>query len=430
MAIFYPATREATAPAEAVVDYDRPMAQSPLKPVQHRLDHLDILRGFALFGILMVNFQWFTRPIQAIVLGAEPGLQGLDLVVDWLIAALAEGKFYPLFSLLFGAGFALMAKRAEARRLSFRGLYLRRLMILLVFGGAHLLLIWAGDILLVYALSGFVMVLLFGRTPVRRLWKWALVFIALPVLLMWLAAASIWLTQTDPELHTSIVTEFKAGEQTLRDGIDEAAAIQATGSWLDNVAQRLDDARFVLGNFAFWVPPILGYFLLGRWLIATDRLLRPEQHQLFFRRWRSRGLVLGLPLAAAGAWVLHGANASIPTLTVAAGLTLTTTGSMLLALAYLSMVVLGSERLRFLAPAGQMALTNYLCQSLAWTWVFYGHGLGLWDQIGRAWQPAVVALFFAAQVWLSHFWLKRFQFGPAEWLWRSLTYGERQPMRR
>ncbi|MEE4637460.1 MAG: DUF418 domain-containing protein [Wenzhouxiangella sp.] len=405
------------------------MPAASLKPVQQRLEHLDILRGFALFGILLVNFQWFTRPLQAVVLGAEPGLQGLDLAVDWLIRALAEGKFYPVFSILFGAGFALMSERAESRHAPFWGRYLRRLSILLIFGAAHLLLIWSGDILLVYSLTGFVMVLLFRKTPARRLWKWALAFIVLPLVLMWAATLSIWATQGDPELHASIIEDIQSDAEALEETVARAAQIHATGSWVENVLQRLDDGRFMLANFAFWIPPILGYFLLGRWLIITQRLLQPNNHRLFFRRWRSRGLLFGLPLAITGAWVMQGANASVPTVTVAAGMTFAMSGALLLALAYVSLVVLGSERLRFLAPAGQMALTNYLCQSLIWTWIFYGHGLGFWNEIPRAAQPLIVVGFFAAQVIFSRFWLKRFQFGPAEWLWRSLTYGQRQPMR-
>ena len=401
-----------------------------LAPTQQRLEHFDVLRSFALLGILLVNFEWFTRPIQAIVLGVEPGLSGLDAGTDWLIRALAEGKFYPLFSMLFGAGFALMLERAEARQTPFWGLYLRRLLILLVFGAAHMLLVWAGDILLVYALSAFVMVLLFRRTPTHRLWKWGLAFIAVPMLLMWMGTLAIGVSQGDPELHAQIMSGFEADAVALHNRVAAAAEIHANGSWTDNVGQRLDDARFTLANFAFWVPPILGYFLLGRWLIGTERLLRPQQHRLFFRRWRSRGLILGLPLALLGASLLYGANWSIPTPQVALGMTATTIGALLLSLAYLSLVTLGTERLRFLAPAGQMALTNYLCQSLFWTWTFYGHGLGLWGQMPRAWHPLAVVLFFAVQVVFSHFWLRHFRFGPAEWLWRSLTYLQRQPMRR
>ncbi len=405
------------------------MDSNRLAPTQQRLEHLDVLRGFALLGILLVNFEWFTRPLQAIVLGVDPGLAGLDAASDWLIRAVAEGKFYPLFSMLFGAGFALMLERAEARQAPFWGLYLRRLLVLLVFGAIHMLLVWAGDILLIYALCGFMMVLLFRKTPTGRLWKWAVAFIVLPVVLMWMGALAIWGTQGDPALHESIMAGFEADAGALQERVAVAAEVHAAGSWVENVGQRLSDARFTLANFVFWVPPILGYFLIGRWLIATGRLVRPDQHRLFFRRWRSRGLIVGLPLAVLGASLLHGANWSIPTPSVAVGVSATTVGALFLSLAYLSMVTLASDRLRFLAPAGRMALTNYLLQSLFWTWTFYGHGLGLWGQLPRATHIVVVLAFFAAQVVLSIWWMRHFRYGPAEWLWRSLIYLRRQPMR-
>ncbi|TVQ29724.1 MAG: DUF418 domain-containing protein [Wenzhouxiangella sp.] len=400
------------------------------QPTSQRLLHLDVLRGFALLGILLVNFEWFVRPLQAIVLGAEPDLAGASLVVDWLIKALAEGKFYALFSMLFGAGFALMAERAHKKDVPFWGVYLRRLILLLLFGIAHMLLIWAGDILVVYSLSAFVMVLLFRKTPIQRLWKWALVFFILPIALMWLGALSIAATQFDPEIHTSIMAEFETDLDEFREGIEQAQRIHNEGSWRDNVGQRLSDATFILTNFVFWVPPILGFFLLGRWLVASERLTRPAEHQLFFRRWRSRGLLFGLPLSLAGTTLMYRAVQMVPTLELALGLTLFMAGSIFLALAYLSMVTLGAERLRFLAPAGQMALTNYLTQSLFWTWMMYGHGLGLGVVVPR-WSHLVLALaFFAVQVAFSHWWMARFRFGPFEWLWRSLTYLQLQPLSR
>jgi uncharacterized protein len=406
------------------------MTDQRLRPIEARLDHLDVLRGFALLGILLVNFQWFVRPVQAIALGAAPDLAGANLAVDWLISALAESKFYALFSMLFGAGFALMAGRAAERETPFWGLYLRRLLVLLLFGLGHMLLIWAGDILVVYSLCAFAMVVVFRKTPVRRLWKWALVFLIVPVALIWLGTLSIAATQFDPELHASIQADFNADEAQLRKTIAQAAIIHAEGSWHDNVGQRLRDAVFLFSNFLFWVPPILGYFLLGRWLIDSGRLTRPQAHQMFFRRWRARGLLLGLPLTLVGASMIHQANMMMPTLDVALGGSLFLAGSVLLALAYLSIVTLASNRLRFLAPAGQMALSNYLSQSLLWTWVMYGHGLGLGPMLPR-WSHLLLALgFFAVQVLISHWWLARFRFGPAEWLWRSLTYWQRQPMLR
>ncbi len=402
----------------------------PLQPATDRLVHLDVLRGFALLGILLVNFEWFTRPLQAIVLGAEPALAGIDAAADFLIRALAEGKFYPLFSMLFGAGFALMAERALSRQSPFWGIYLRRLFVLGLFGAAHMILVWAGDILLVYSLTAFVMVMLFRNTPTRRLWKWALPFIFLPVVVVWLGAAAIEASRLDPQAHEELIVDFAQDEQAFRESVERAANIHAEGRWSENVGQRLRDMRFTLGHFIFWVPPVLGFFLIGRWLIATGRLTRPNEHRMWFRRWRSRGLLIGLPLAVAGAVLIHDANMMIPTLPSALGLTLTAIAGVLLSLAYLSAVTLGANRLAFLAPAGRMALTNYLAQSLLWTWIIYGHGFGLWGQLPRSLQLVLALVFFAAQVIVSAWWLGRFRFGPAEWLWRSLTYWQLQPMRR
>ncbi len=401
-----------------------------MQPASQRLLHLDVLRGFALLGILLVNFQFFARPILSIVLGADPDLSGASLLIDWLIMALAEGKFYALFSMLFGAGFALMAERAARKDAPFWGLYLRRLFILLLFGLSHMFLVWAGDILVVYSLCAFLMVLLFRNTPVQRLWKWAIAFFMLPVVLLWLGFLSIAATQFDPEVYEKIRAGFEADELAMREQLDEAMRIQAEGRWRENVGQRVQDARVLLSTAVFWVPNILGFFLLGRWLLVSQRLARPQEHRMFFRRWRSRGLMLGLPLALAATALLHQTAQLAPTPGLALGITLATAGAVLLALAYLSMVVLGAERLAFLAPAGQMALTNYLTQSLFWTWALYGHGLGLAPLLPRWSHLLWVMGFFAAQLAFSHWWMARYHFGPAEWLWRSLTYLRWQPMRR
>ena len=406
------------------------MNQDTLQPTRRRLEHLDVLRGFALLGILLVNFEWFTRPLQAIVLGEAPNLSGLDLLAAQAVAVLGEGKFYPLFSILFGAGFALMLERARAGGAPFWGLYLRRLVVLFVFGLAHILLVWSGDILLVYSLSAFLMILLFRNTPARRLWKWAIFFWALPMLLMWLGAASIEATRLDPKIQADVMAEFEADRAEAEVTVDRAAQIHAEGSYAENVAQRSRDLRFLLAVAPFWIPPFIGFFLLGRWMIATGKLTRPDENGPWLRRWRAAGLGAGLPIAAAAVWLMHGQDMMVPSMQVAAGMTLMSVASVFVPLGYLSAVTLGWRRLGFLAPAGRMALTNYLLQSLFWTWVFFGYGLGLWGEVPRTAQVALAPVFFALQVLISGWWLKRFRFGPAEWLWRSLTYWQLQPMRR
>ncbi len=406
------------------------MNEGALQPTRQRLEHLDVLRGFALLGILLVNFQFFTRPLQAIVLGSGAELSGLDLVAAEAVRVLGEGKFYPLFSMLFGAGFALMLERARARQAPFWGLYLRRLIVLFLFGLGHLLLIWSGDVLLVYSLSAFVMILLFRNTPLRRLWKWAIVFWSLPLLLMWLGSLSIEAARLDPAVHAEVMASFEADRAQADEAVARAAQIHAEGSYVENVAQRARDMEFLLTFAPFWIPPFLGFFLLGRWLIATGRLRDPDEHRPWLRRWRAWGLSAGLPLAAAAAWLMHGQDLTMPSLQMAFGMTLATVAGVFVSLGYLSAVTLSWRRLSFLAPAGRMALTNYLLQSLFWTWVFCGYGLGLWGQVSPAGQVPLAVVFFAAQVVVSRWWLARFRFGPAEWLWRTLTYLRLQPMRR
>ena len=220
-----------------------------LRPVSDRLIHLDVLRGFALLGILLVNFEWFLRPMQAIMLGAEPGMSVLSQIADALVTTLGEGKFYPLFSILFGAGFALMAERALKKAVPFWGVYLRRLLILAGLGLIHTLLIWAGDILLIYAIGALIMIVFFRKTPVQRLWKWGLFFISLPVLLMWLGTASIMVASTQPEVGAEIAEQFATDDIRLREFLAQAKQIHDSGSFMENVGLRWDDTVFKLQFF-------------------------------------------------------------------------------------------------------------------------------------------------------------------------------------
>lgn len=306
---------------------------------------------------------------------------------------------------------------------------MRRLVVLFIFGLVHVLLVWSGDVLLAYSLSAFLMILLFRNTPVRRLWKWAIFFWALPMLLMWIGAAAIEATRVEPDIQAEVMGEIEADRTEAKAVVDRAARISAEGSYAENVAQRRRDLRFLLTVAPFWIPPFIGFFLLGRWMIATGTLIRPDENGPWLRRWRAVGLGAGLPVAAAAVWLMQGQDMMMPSMRVATGMTLMTVASVFVPLGYLSVVTLGWQRLGFLAPAGRMALTNYLLQSLFWTWVFFGYGLGLWGEVPRAAQVALALVFFALQVVFSRWWLERFRFGPAEWLWRSLTYWQLQPMR-
>jgi uncharacterized protein len=409
---------------------DQTLRMAPVAAGQ-RIDTLDVLRGFALLGILLVNFEFFSRPIQAIVLGLDPSLEGIDRAVAIGTQVLAQGKFYSLFSLLFGMGFAVMLTRASERGAGIFGVYFRRIAILLGIGLAHALFIWSGDILVTYALFGFVMLLFFRRTPVGRLPKWGISLMLIPVLLMWLLALAV---QGDPSGEA--VEAFAGQEEVMLAKLAEAEQALRAGSYAEVSAVRLDDLAFMLSSLIFFGVGILGYFLLGAWFLRSGVIAESHAHQGFFRVLAPIGLVVGLALSAFGAWLVEGENFMIPTFRMAQANTVMTAGNLLLMLGYLSTIVLllghraWGPRLRWLAPAGRMALTHYLTQSLFWTWMFYGYGLGLYGEVPRWAMPLLAVAFFAVQVQISHWWLARYRFGPAEWLWRSLTYLRLQPMRR
>jgi uncharacterized protein len=364
------------------------------------------------------------------VLGLDPDLGGADRMVAIATQVFVQGKFYSLFSMLFGMGFAVMLARGMERG-GFFTTYLRRILVLLGIGLVHALWIWSGDILVSYALFGFVLLLFFRRTPVSRLPKWGIGLMVLPVLFMWLLAWGI-----ASEGGSGPITKgFEQQVDEQATSLDEADRILRDGSFAEVNAVRREDLAFMMSSTPIFGLTIFGYFLIGAWFIRSGVMADSGAHRPFFRRLCGVGLVAGLALSAVATYLMSGENFMLPTLRMATANTFATAGNLLLCLGYLSTIVLllgqreWGRRLRWLAPAGRMALTNYLAQSLFWTWMFYGYGLGLYGQVPRWLMPVLAVVFFSLQVQASHWWLKRFRFGPAEWLWRTLTYLRPQPMR-
>jgi len=393
-----------------------------------RLPVMDILRGFALLGIFLMNIEFFTRTLQSYSGGVTPG-EGWDHAFGLAIYVAVQGKFWVLFALLFGMGFALMRERAERAGRPFFGLYLRRTLLLALFGVLHIVFVWVGDILFAYALSAL---LLMACAWLRGTAAWVVGGG------VYLLMAGLWLLMgvglmAMPE---SMVAPVRTEMLGLVAEAERAAAVYREGSFLEITRQRLSDFQFLAtGALPFQIPMMLGVFLIGRWLVGTGRLADPVAHRGFFVTLAVVGVLVGaLGVAASLSLGSHfdlvdGFAAS----TVAMGLM--SLGNLPLALGYLGIVVLlASGPLRgafgLLAPAGRMALTNYLLQSIIGTLVFYGYGLGLWGEIGRSGQVGIVLLVFVAQVAFSHWWLSRFRFGPMEWLWRAGTYLQWPPMRR
>ncbi|WP_368562255.1 DUF418 domain-containing protein [Pseudoxanthomonas sp. UTMC 1351] len=406
---------------------------SPIAPAE-RIGTLDVLRGFALLGILLMNIEGFAGTLVGALTGLDPTLTGADRWVDAAIYVLIQGKFYTLFSLLFGMGFAVMSQRAEATKRPFAGMYWRRGLVLLGIGLMHALLIWAGDILVTYALVSFLL-LAFRPTPQKWLpWLAAGVYL-LPVAFMGALGLLGTLMQLEPTAAaewSKSMAELGGQMEALREGERQAYSV---GTFLQATVQRVEDTGFMLGNLPVMGFSVLGMFLLGSWFVKSGAIARPEQHSPLFLRLRWLALPVGL-VAMLGAYALEPTMDFVTfNIATATAFALNAFGSALMCLGYMAWIVRGLQSppwkrlLQGLAPAGRMALSNYLLQSLVCTWIFYGYGLGYFERLPRAWQVPFVVVLFAAQVLLSHAWLRRYRFGPMEWLWRSLTYLKLQPMR-
>ncbi len=404
----------------------------PTKP-QERIDLLDVLRGVALLGILTVNMALFANPAQYVVtpLAQE---RGLDAVVLWAIRWLAEGKFYALFSLLFGLGFTLQLARAEARGRRFGPVYLRRTGVLLVFGVLHGLLLWVGDILAIYAVLGLAL-LLFRKMRLRRVLIWAVILILLPTLFIAASFGLIAAGSQDPAVAVEIQAQLDAQTAAMQAQVAEAYTVYGQGSYGEITAQRARDLLFMWQMTLFIMPNILGMFLVGAYLGRRGILADPAAYQPLLRRLLVWGGGVGLVLNGVYATLIGDLSRTQPSGPLLIATVSQAVGAPLLMLAYVAGLALlwlrpaWQTRLRTFAPAGRMALTNYLMQSVICTLIYYGYGLGLFGQVGAALGLLLTLAIFAVEVVWSRWWLARFRFGPVEWLWRTLTYLRGQPMR-
>lgn len=394
--------------------------------VDDRSPELDVIRGFALFGVMLINLYGHHEfAIPAEVLGGL-STAPIDRPLGWVFDVFMSGKAQALFSMLFGFGFAMFLSRAEARGADGMKLYLRRLTILLVIGFAHVLAVFWGDILHIYALTAFVLIL-FRRAPDRWLLFCGLGFSLLAGLVMtlhlaWVEAA----TGATPALSAALEAGNARRWIAFMAGDYPAYVVELV---------RSIGAEWFLSVFAWsYMGTVLGRFLMGYWLFRKDWLMRPAAHAAGFRRWAPRLIIGGLALSLAD--VAIGASGFEPEVAAQVGLEiLHRAGQLTLALGYGAglVVLMQGERARRLlsglGDVGRMALTNYLTQSVVYLFVFYGFGLGLMRYGGALTCLAIAVVTFALQIAFSRWWLARFRFGPLEWLWRSATYGQWQRFR-
>lgn len=364
---------------------------------------LDALRGLALLGVLLVNTLAFSGPLQELgplAWWTRPA----DRAVEAALLLAAEGAFYTLFSLLFGYGFGLQLVRAEARGEAAVPRYRRRLGWLLAIGAAHLLLVWRGDILVAYALVGLLLPALRALPP-GRLLRRSVALLGLSALL-WAGLGALLAAAPAPSADV---------------------ALYAEGSYGRLLRLRVADAGAQLLALPFLAPGLLGLFGLGLAAARLELARAPERHRALLRRVVTVALPVGLAGKALYAALLLSGLGLAGQVGVSQGL-----AGPALGLAYGAWWLprLARRPPPALAALGRMALTNYLAQSVVMTLLFFGYGLGLYGRLGPAASVPLALGLYALQLALSSWWLRRWRYGPMEWLWRSLTYGRPQPMRR
>ena len=394
---------------------------------------LDALRGFALLGILMMNAIAFAYPeiVYSNPFAAGP-LSNADKLHWFLSELLFAEKFYALFAMLFGAGILLMAERAgdeqQARRLHYR-----RMFWLLMIGMLHGYLVWWGDILVTYAIAGMI-IYPCRYWRVRNLWILAVALqfaISLLYLLMYWGGSGM----SPDELTETYLTFFPPASELT-------AEINANrGTWWEQASYRV--ASTVEYQTSYLIPLLVrmsGIMLMGMALFKTSVLLAARSSR-FYIIHLSLSLPTGWVLSATGAWLIVSTEFALPD-SFSINRLWNLWGALFTAWGYTCVFMLFARQLEYrgesigaaitsrLAPVGQMALTNYLMQSILCSLVFYGWGFGLYASLSRWQVTAVVVIIWVAQITWSRWWLARFYYGPAEWAWRSATQRRRQAWRR
>ena len=379
----------------------------PVSPSE-RIDAIDALRGVALFGVLAINLVTeFRVSIFQQFLGPARTTSPIDRAVESFLMVAVDMKAFALFSLLFGVGLAIQFERLAANPGRIR-LLIRRLVILLAIGLLHLVLIWNGDILTEYALAGFVALpFLFG--PRRLLALASLACVGLYLAMPWLVPNGVFPTTA-----------------AMAQDVVEANRIYGAGGFIEVLTYRIRELSLIIPLHIYVFPRTVGLFLLGAWAWRSGVLKSSAAYGSLALVVAGVGVSLGLALTLINAnafFTVRGANMIAGSL-----------ATIVLALGYAAAVIgacsapAGKALFRWAAPLGRMAFTNYLAQSVIFGWIFYGYGLGLFGRLGASTALAIGVGVYLGQIVFSAWWLRRYRYGPVEWLWRTLMYGVAQPM--
>lgn len=405
------------------------MALQQVDPRQRIVD-LDALRGFALFGILIVNIIYFGYPFLKVFTDAELFTGVGDQLTLRGVRFFFEGKFITLFSLLFGLGFTMMAIRFIERELPFYRVFYRRVAMLLVFGAAHFLLLWAGDILFIYGMCAILLPLFLNRSE-KTLKIWIGIFLLAPIFIWALFAGMIELAMHDPEVaaelnqaREEVYTEVAEQNTWLIKAYSSASIANVFEARMIETGWMFKGMIFNPGGFFY----IMAMFLIGvlwgkrNYARRKDELLPQWNRKV---RWMLPG---GLIFTLFYLFALSRTDVLWIDWWTIIGSILFIMGTPLLTMSYSVLFINAFQRIREsfvgngLAAVGRTALSNYLLQSVIATTIFYGYGLGLYAQLSLPLLMLIALAIFLVQISLSQWYLRRWNMGPAEWLWRVVTY--------
>ncbi|ACV27833.1 DUF418 domain-containing protein [Kangiella koreensis] len=396
---------------------------------EQRYQALDLIRGVAVLGILIMNIYAFSNIFAYYMNPYALGEPSDSDVWVWSITHIfADQKFYTLFSMLFGAGIMLMAERAKAQGISAAKYHYRRIFWLLIFGLIHALFIWLGDILFIYACMGLWVFLFTDTTPKTKL----ITGIVLVLLYSaYMSMASIYIDRIPAEDLEFMLSMFYPDQATIQE-----ETLPYLTSYAAQVSDRVDffKENVLSMGLTFGIFRIGGSMLIGMALYQFG-VLTAARSSKFYLVLLFICFAIGFGLTAYDMQNLIAHDFAFEEL-MFSYMTLTNIAALFIALGYIALLALwckssskGTIRKAFQA-VGRMAFTNYIAQSLICTTLFYSFGFGLFAELSRLQLMGIVAIVFLLQLVWSPWWLKRYHYGPLEWLWRSLTYAKIQAFRK
>jgi uncharacterized protein len=423
--------REAPAPAAIT---DPAPSWGPTQPGE-RISLIDILRGLALFGIIAANMRGFAGPLTSYF---QPDLiwkSRTDFWVQAFIDTFIQGKFITIFAFLFGVGFILQFERAEKKHSRFARVYVRRLFALILIGALHQLLFWWGDILISYALGGFLLIP-FRKRQNKTILIWALSLMILPILIGAGYGTYRHIRTESPQKLAESKKKAEQEKQKKEAEMWKTVKVYQTGGYVAIFKERLGELKRENMSQPFVVAMTVPIFLLGFWVWRQGIIQDPAAHREQLKKGLILGAVFGIPASVGFTWITHimdmQSQTGPPSPLMLFAFFLVIFGRPAMSMCYACAIGLlylnetWRRRMLPFAAIGRTALSNYLFQTVVGTTIFYGYGGRLFAKVGLGWLFVLSIIIYILQVPLSRWWLAHHRFGPAEWVWRRMTYGKAQ----